>query len=358
MKTLTLTTRKSLTAFYCSVISLSKPQQKLSISLVVPFLLIGSLILLNEYFVRNSYFSWSILTVTFPFGFIFVPFLYVLHSNNEKINKRNYSYIISLVLISLFFLTYLYIIVNDNYRYKYNLDYAILVHFFSFLYLAGYVLFLKTEAIISKDNWKLLRFGLYLTFIALFCIQLVQMHLLIQQTSIDTALNTSFITHNSMLSLGLITIYLNTNSRIIPKNFTSEPLAIDSSEEDFSRLMPSEDQLIYTKNIEHFIQSLGYLQHDISKEQFSNDLAIPESFVLPMLKKEYGLGFNAFINHLRLTYAVELLQNNNETINIEELAGKCGFKSRATFYRNFKNTYNCTPHQYRNKMNKINSQKK
>lgn len=346
MKTLLLYVRTSFNMFYCSFFVHSNNKRTIYHQLMVPILLIGIILLSLEFTASKPIYDWTNLVTTFPLGFIGVPILVSLYSNNN-ISKNASTYIISLIPICLFGFSYSIVALNASSRYWYNLDYAVLVHFLSFLYLASFVLFLKTKANLMKENNKILYFGLYLTFTILICIELLQVHLLIKINSAVNFLNVSFLTHSAMFSLGIIAIYMNSTRKIALDVINLESDDIRPLEKPgLAQILPEQEKF-YVNKINLFIQSLSYLKQDLNKEQFCTDFGIPEEYVLPLLKKEYGKGFNDFLNHLRLEYAVKLLDNQKQTLNIDELAFNCGFKSRATFYRNFKNTYNCTPHQYR-----------
>lgn len=293
--------------------------------------------------------NWSHFIITFPYGFLYVPLLSFLYDKNIKELNSKHKSIFSLIPITLFCLSYMIISSSESTKHQYNVNYAMLVHFLSFLYLAGYVVFLKSEAMYNRKNNKLLVFCLYLAFILLFSIQIVQMYIVIEIKGLAPLLNTFIIPSKTMLSLGLILIIINFRSKNKKENLDK----LENIKFNKSILNQTEQNqyIEHLNRIEEFIKSQKYLQQDLNKEQFCNDLEIPISLVGPLLKKEYGLGFNGFLNQQRLNYVVELLKTDSQSINIDELAENCGFKSRATFYRNFKTTYHCTPHQFRTKIN-------
>ena len=62
-----------------------------------------------------------------------------------------------------------------------------------------------------------------------------------------------------------------------------------------------------------------------------------------------GLTFLEFINSKRIEKAKELLaDNSNQFLSIDEIGYKAGFKSKATFYKYFKDIVGTTPSNYRN----------
>lgn len=68
----------------------------------------------------------------------------------------------------------------------------------------------------------------------------------------------------------------------------------------------------------------------------------------------YGGGrtINEYIKHSRLAYAARLLTDATESTDIEELWERCGFTSRSTFFRQFKDEYGMSPTEYQKAANK------
>lgn len=114
--------------------------------------------------------------------------------------------------------------------------------------------------------------------------------------------------------------------------------------------LPVEVEYLYRQKIEFFIRSKGFLDIDLNREQFCEQLDIKKNYLGPFLKKCYKRNFNGFINQLRLHYANQLLLQEELQYTIEDLSFVCGFNSRASFYRNFISEYGCPPHKYRTKI--------
>lgn len=129
--------------------------------------------------------------------------------------------------------------------------------------------------------------------------------------------------------------------------------AVDS---DVEIDVPVRDELVVSKDlilaykieIQRFIGSRAYLAVDLTKDIFSERVNIPKAHISPFLREAYGKGFNAFINELRVTYASKELKRKDLAYTMEELSFICGFRSRASFYRNFIAVFGCSPLQYRN----------
>lgn len=79
----------------------------------------------------------------------------------------------------------------------------------------------------------------------------------------------------------------------------------------------------------------------------SKDLGIPKNIISQYFNQVYKDGFVRTVNSWRIAYACQLLLKEDVEFNIEDLAFKCGFSSRASFYRNFNQEKACTPLEYR-----------
>ncbi|WP_380907362.1 helix-turn-helix transcriptional regulator [Sphingobacterium chuzhouense] len=112
-------------------------------------------------------------------------------------------------------------------------------------------------------------------------------------------------------------------------------------------IIPKNLELSYKLEIEKFIASKAYLDIDLNKNSFCESIDIPKAHVSPFLKQVYGKNFNGFINELRLAYAAKELSREELVYTIDDLSFICGFRSRASFYRNFIAAFGCSPHQYR-----------
>lgn len=105
-------------------------------------------------------------------------------------------------------------------------------------------------------------------------------------------------------------------------------------------------ECLYRQRLQQFINSKAYLDTELNKEKFCHQLGIPLNNISPFLKKEFGKGFNAFINHLRVNYAATQLKNAELQTTVDDLSFVCGFNSRASFYRSFHSEFGCTPLQF------------
>ncbi len=81
---------------------------------------------------------------------------------------------------------------------------------------------------------------------------------------------------------------------------------------------------------------------EVCKKFYYND-----SYFSRMFKRFTGEGFNAYVNSLKVSEAVELLESTD--LSAEEIAGRVGYADVKTFYARFKKTTGTTPGAFRRK---------
>ncbi len=92
----------------------------------------------------------------------------------------------------------------------------------------------------------------------------------------------------------------------------------------------------YRKEIDEYMLTKPYLNKQYNLGKFASDLKISTHKASEIINNIYDMNFSKFINSKRIDHACELLHEKGTDINMEELAEECGFNSRASFYRNFK----------------------
>ncbi len=125
-------------------------------------------------------------------------------------------------------------------------------------------------------------------------------------------------------------------------DFSSYPEA-ESIPPDFP--LSTEDHSLYKQMIESYFQeSKPYLDPNFSLDQLVTYTRLPRYFVSAFINREYGLGFKEFLNRYRVEYFKDNvgLQEWNH-LTLEGMATLCGFGSRSSFIRNFKQITGQTP---------------
>ena len=93
---------------------------------------------------------------------------------------------------------------------------------------------------------------------------------------------------------------------------------------------------------------LIYLNQNFRKKitlnTLSNKFGYSKSYLSRFFKKNLGIGFNSYVNILRLRHYLLLMHEKKHTNTY--CAFESGFDSMGTFYRVFKQEFNCSPGEY------------
>ena len=303
----------------------------------------------------------SYILYSLPLGFLYGPaFIFLLDSKAGVAGFKNFwRHIIPFVFMSVL---YVIIFIYSDLRYLYHQKFTNIQHFLIVTHLTLYLFFFRgrvcnlipaTNKLSNKKEiiWYCL-ISILLIFqliIAVFVIDLGN-DIFFHQ-SIDLLvyffflLSLIFLIEKPKIKINFNSIltYLFNSARI--KSGDSFIIIPESySHENFNTNFVSS---VYKSKIERFIKNLGFLDLDLSKEKFSQQVNIPLNIVSPLLKEIYKMGYSGFIIKLRLNHAAKMLRSENLVYTIEELALVCGFNSRASFYRNFFREFGCSPHEYR-----------
>jgi AraC-like DNA-binding protein len=108
------------------------------------------------------------------------------------------------------------------------------------------------------------------------------------------------------------------------------------------------EQFRYKNLVEtYFREKKPFLQLDYSLEQLVTDTHIPRYILSAFINREYGMGFREFLNRYRVEYLIANLDKPEwQNFTLEAIATECGFSSRITFLKNFKQITGQTPSKY------------
>lgn len=321
--------------------------------------LFGLIFLISPYLFNFSSFSWLYSVMMFPVSLLYGPLLLLFITDLQE-KKRTWDFSLNFVPFYVCATIYLIIFFNPALRYRYNMDYAVFIQFFSLLHLGTYILYIETVVFkkqedVRKARWR--KVSWYILFLVVVSIQLVQVTGMVRERGNFELQQVFALVQYFLFMLGAWKIYCyyrksGVNSLASRKRLqVDEPLNceinIKKTTRPYCYPISKENEAIYRARIEIFILTLSYLDSDLNKDRFSDQLNIPEQEVTLFIKHEFGKNFNGFINQLRLNYASKLLKSSEMVYKIEELSHICGFNSRASFYRNFNAEFGCSPHQYR-----------
>lgn len=85
----------------------------------------------------------------------------------------------------------------------------------------------------------------------------------------------------------------------------------------------------------------NHFSQEITLDGVSKQLSVSSAHLSRLFKKELGIGFSQYLNHLRLQKAKHLLLQSNK--NISEISDECGFTDSNYFSSKFKKIYNLSP---------------
>ncbi|QIL41201.1 helix-turn-helix transcriptional regulator [Pedobacter sp. HDW13] len=100
----------------------------------------------------------------------------------------------------------------------------------------------------------------------------------------------------------------------------------------------------------HFDGSKCFLRSNFSLEILSRELDIPQHNLSQVFNLYLGKNFYGYIAEYRIEYALTQLRSNNGKLKMESLAYQCGFNSRSSFIRYFKEITGYVPSEYCQKM--------
>lgn len=88
-----------------------------------------------------------------------------------------------------------------------------------------------------------------------------------------------------------------------------------------------------------------YLDRNINLTKLSQMLFTNTTYLSKVVNKFFGCNLKTLLNGYRVEHAKQLLKS--ETCSMSELATRCGFLSRSTFYATFMKFEHMTPTDYR-----------
>jgi AraC-like DNA-binding protein len=98
--------------------------------------------------------------------------------------------------------------------------------------------------------------------------------------------------------------------------------------------------------ITYFEDPAVYLTSGLSLEHLSKELDIPKHLLSQLFNVYFGKSYHNFVADYRILHAIELLNTNNGRLKIESLCYSCGFNSKTSFNRYFKEKTGFTPSEY------------
>lgn len=84
----------------------------------------------------------------------------------------------------------------------------------------------------------------------------------------------------------------------------------------------------------------------LSLNELASRVEIETETLCRLFKKEWGVGYNEYINNLRLENCKTMIQNNSGDVSLIDVALQSGFRSYRSFHRVFKAKFGLSPRDY------------
>ncbi len=115
---------------------------------------------------------------------------------------------------------------------------------------------------------------------------------------------------------------------------------------------PNEERVKDTYKNAHIRKAIEYMEENYSKNLTIKDVAlalyISESYLSKLFAKFAGVGFNSYLNSIRIAKAIELLRS--ESFKVNEIAEAVGYNDYRYFDIVFKKQTGTTPLKFRNNL--------
>lgn len=98
---------------------------------------------------------------------------------------------------------------------------------------------------------------------------------------------------------------------------------------------------------------MTHLSEEISLDKLAEGLFFSKYYILHQFKKQTGTSLYSYILKRKLDYSKKLIEDG---ITINEVYKQCGFGDYSNFFRSFKKEFSCTPKQYYNQLNQVQSE--
>lgn len=137
---------------------------------------------------------------------------------------------------------------------------------------------------------------------------------------------------------------------VLHKDFIAADLTFTPPVDEISQ--NDEGPCIKQNVLVQFRDNSIFLNPDLSLQDAANKLSVSKYKLSTCIKSDGYDNFFHFVNHLRVNRSKDLLMNLSANQCIDSVVKDSGFKSRATFYRVFKEYCGVTPTQYIETLNR------
>lgn len=107
--------------------------------------------------------------------------------------------------------------------------------------------------------------------------------------------------------------------------------------------------------VEHLVQKIiEYIaqnfKQDISLDTLAQEFSVSKYYISRIFSEKIHMNMRAYLSLIRAEYAAGLIRTTNDSIT--NICSCSGFTSQRTFNRTFRQIYNMTPREYKQKLNR------
>lgn len=151
--------------------------------------------------------------------------------------------------------------------------------------------------------------------------------------------------------LSVITIWISVEAFLRPEIILLEAKKEKNDSEENSTIKEKTSEEIMKKASwlkEQMLINLFYLNSELTLKSLAESLNMHPNILSKVINEGLGKNFSDFVNEYRVNAIIEKMQNKRyDHITLLGLSFECGFNSKTTFNRVFKNIKGITPLQYK-----------
>lgn len=311
---------------------------------------------ITSIFIVIFYFVGIFAQVELPVVLLYPPVLLYIYFGFTK--QKNNKPVVFLSLLPFFALLFFYAYIN----WLFKEDNAQLVKCYYIVYYSVTALILSSFSgyiLLYRGKWQQPVDRIKVVLIQQLCILSIIISALIAVVLVSFLYEISFDVHprfliyllmilGTFLNLRYVyyTLRLGHTTKLLP--FASSSL--DSVKESkLPKYLLEEYELRIKSCLE---QNKLYLRNNISIELLSQESGVSRHHLSDFFNSYLHTSFYRFIAEYRIEYALKLLEQNSDALTMEGLAYECGFNSKTTFNKYFKEITGCSLSEYKNKIGK------
>lgn len=345
--------------FIALVLNARKKQDRVANGLISLFVFMHSFFLIHValYLSNYVYYEPHTLSMSAPFSFLYGPVLYFYFkriTENYKLTKKDALHLIPTIIFTALLIPIFAMSAEGKLQIMLGQgSYATLPYLipgtilkFISLVIYGYFtikLFLKSKRESTADTKQMrlrrnivIVHSVYAVFYALYAFILVQFSF------------GSDLLHIQLLAMTGLVLYIGYIAYANPLALigTVKSLKKATAKYQNSGLTPSfstelKEQLVQLLEIEKV-----YRESTIKLEFIAEKLGTTRHNASQVINEHFGLNFFELINKYRVEEAMERLKNNEENLNIIDIAYEVGYNNKVTFNKSFKRFCDLTPTQF------------